>query len=344
MRNVLGIIALLFATSTLAGTLTIDEVRAELKAVKGDVNVVIDLNRDALVAALVARWRSEFGGMFSGSDTPLQGASDLLSGLRADQLYAATMASSFADVSLAASRISKPQGVEQKALGDVSQDVTYTPVTPCRLIDTRGSFHPVYAGGPFAPGEVRDYTLVGGNGTCLSQLPVGINPIAVQLQVFAIPTAGISGDLEILPQGSAFGGTATMVFIGTVPFNTVSTIAKANPASNQISVQIRGGASHLAVDLVGYFKAPTLVPVSALFRAADFLLLAGFTGSFGSLGCPAGEYTISGSCAASSYSVLLSGSHLNVSNGWTCDYNNLSALTQTITVNAVCIEVPARPF
>ena len=344
LKNVLAIIALLFATSTFAGTLTIGEVQAELKAVKGDPNVVIDLNRDAVIAALVGRWRSEFAGMFPDSDTPLERASDLLSGWRADQLYVAVMAASFADVTLAASQAPKPQGVHQKALSDVSQDVTYTPLTPCRLIDTRGSFQPVYAGGAFAAGEVRDYTMVGGNGTCLSQLPFGPNPIAVQLQVFAIPTACLSGDLEILPQGSTFGGTATMVFIGTTLFNTVSTIAKVNPATNQISVQIRGGASHLAADLVGYFKAPTLAPVSSLLRSGTFLLASGLSVSSGTLGCPAGQYTISGSCGASSYNMLLSGSYLNVSNGWTCDYNNQSAFTQSITVSAMCIEVPARPF
>ena len=39
------------------------------------------------------------------------------------------------------------------------------PVTPCRLVETRGSFPAVYqTGGPFAPHEVRTYTLQGGNG------------------------------------------------------------------------------------------------------------------------------------------------------------------------------------
>jgi hypothetical protein len=44
-------------------------------------------------------------------------------------------------------------------------------------------------------------------------LPAGLQPTAVQLQVFGIPNNGVSGDLEILPEGSTFGSSATMVFL-----------------------------------------------------------------------------------------------------------------------------------
>ena len=71
-----------------------------------------------------------------------------------------------------------------------------------------------------------------------------------------MPTTAASGDIEILPQGAAFGSTATMVYIGSIAFNTVSTNAKINLATNQISVQVRGGGAHVAIDVVGYFKRP----------------------------------------------------------------------------------------
>jgi len=95
-----------------------------------------------------------------------------------------------------------------------------------------------------------------GNGVCLSQLPASLTPSAVQLQVFGMPTTSASGDIEILPQGSTFGSTATMVYVGTIAFNTVSTAAKVNVANKQISVQVRGGGAHVAIDVVGYFSRP----------------------------------------------------------------------------------------
>jgi hypothetical protein len=238
----------------------------------------------------------------------------------------------------------KPTGAT-KTLGDPGRDVSYTPVTPCRLIDTRGGVAAVYAAaGPFAPNEIRSYAVQGGNGVCLSQLPVGLNPAAIQIQVFGMPTTSASGDIEILPQGSAFGSTATMVYIGSIPFNTVSTNAKVNLATNQISIQVRGGGAHIAVDVVGYFKAPTLAPVNDTLRTATFTLFAGNDGTFSTLGCPAGQATISGSCSTTSFFNYLNGSYLNVSNGWSCDFNNLSGFNQLVTVNAQCIEIPAKAF
>ena len=87
-------------------------------------------------------------------------------------------------------------------------------------------------------------------------------------RMFGTPTTPASGDIEILPQGTAFGSTATMVYVGTIAFNTVSTNTKINLANNQISVQVRGGGAHLAIDVVGYFAAPTGNGGSSFSRAA----------------------------------------------------------------------------
>jgi hypothetical protein len=125
-------------------------------------------------------------------------------------------------------------------------------------VETRGTFAAVYqGGGAFTGGQIRNYTAQGGNGVCLSQLPNGLNPSALQLQVFGIPiSSGASGDVEILPQGSTFGSTATLVYLGNILFTSASTTARINLANNQIGVQVRGGGANVAIDVVGYFKAP----------------------------------------------------------------------------------------
>ncbi len=145
-----------------------------------------------------------------------------------------------------------------KTLGDPGTDVVYVPVTPCRLVDTRAPYPAVYQNeGPFTPGATRNYTVQGGNGVCLSQLPSGLNPAAVQVQVFGIPVNGVSGDIEVLPQGSTFGGSATLVFLGNNQFTSAGTTARINQANNQISVQVRLGTANVAIDVVGYFQRPT---------------------------------------------------------------------------------------
>ncbi|HEY4139286.1 MAG TPA: tail fiber domain-containing protein, partial [Casimicrobiaceae bacterium] len=188
---------------------------------------------------------------------------EMLFAMRADQLLAASLAGSIEGLrdvvahSLTSTAAVRPTLLPTKALGDSALDVVYTPVTPCRLVETRGTFAAVYqGGGAFGSNEIRNYAIQGGNGACLTQLPAGLNPSAIQIQVFGIPTTAGSGDIEILPQGSSFGSTATMVYIGSIAFNTVSTNAKINLANNQIGVQVRGGGAHVAIDVVGYFKRP----------------------------------------------------------------------------------------
>jgi hypothetical protein len=204
----------------------------------------------------------------------------MLMQLRADQLLAVGMAGTLDGVrdalarSLAGSEPINPALLQPvstsggaglaKSLGDTADDVVYTPVTPCRLVETRGTFAAVYRGdgspshiaNPFAANEIRTYVIQGGNGVCMSQLPSELGAAAVQLQVFGMPVGGASGDIEILPQGSTFGSTATEVYIGSIAFNTVSTTAKINTTNNEISVQVRGGKANLAMDVVGYFRTP----------------------------------------------------------------------------------------
>ena len=231
--------------------------------------LAIDQHRASVVEHIVKAWGPALAK--SPAQLSIDDLRTRLAGLRADELLAASLAGTLDglrevigadEISIAATN---PGLLQTKALGDSTADVVYTPLTPCRLVETRGTFPAVYQGNgtashtpvPFTSNQIRTYTLQGGNGVCLTQLPAGLNASAVQLQVFGIPTTSASGDIEVLPQGATFGGTATMVYVATIPFNTVSTAAKVNLANHQISVQVRGGGAHVAIDVVGYFAAPT---------------------------------------------------------------------------------------
>jgi hypothetical protein len=231
-----------------------------------DALLAIDQHRASVVERIVTTWGAPLA-----ESSALVSVDELrtrLEGLRADQLLAASLAETLGGlrqtIGVDMPQATKPGLLQVKSLGDTVVDDVYTPVTPCRLVETRGVFAAVYQGDgsashipvPFTSNQIRTYTVQGANGVCLTQLPGGLNPSAVQLQVFGMPTTAISGDIEILPQGAAFGSTATMVYIASIPFNTVSTAAKINTANNQISVQVRGGGANVAIDVVGYFAAP----------------------------------------------------------------------------------------
>ena len=227
-----------------------------------DALLSIDQHRGTMIDRIVTEWGDQLA-TSSATLKPDQ-LRTMLNGLRADHLLAASLAGTLDGLrNVLAMAVALPltphHGViPTKALGDIGDDVVYTPVPPCRLVDTRNSFAAVYQnGGAFSGGEIRNYTVQGGNGVCLTQLPPGLNPSAAQLQVFGIPiNSGSSGDIEILPQGSSFGSTSTEVYVGNVLINTVSTTAKINLVNNQIGVQVRGGGANVAIDVVGYFRRP----------------------------------------------------------------------------------------
>jgi hypothetical protein len=222
--------------------------------------LAIDQHRATVVERIVKEWGDKLTATSAGVNR--EQLHEMLYAMRADQLLAASLAGSIEGLrdvlahALTTAAMAKPGLQQAKALGDTGDDVVYTPVTPCRLVETRGTFAAVYqTGGAYSGGEIRNYAVQGGNGVCLIQLPGSLGASAVQLQVFGIPiNSGASGDIEILPQGSTFGATATEVYVGNVAFNTVSTTAKINLVNNQIGVQVRGGGADVAIDVVGYFK------------------------------------------------------------------------------------------
>ena len=233
---------------------------------KADSLLGVDSNRAAVIDGIVAQWGTEL----QKAGVSPESFRTTLEGLRADQLLSARLAGSLPGLydvldhalTTAAPTQQLKSAVVEKALGDTNIDVVYTPVTPCRLVETRGTFTAVYWGdgtpahnaSPFSPNEIRTYAIQSGNGVCVSQL-AGVHPSAVQLQVFGIPVSG-SGDIEILPEGSTFGSTATLVYLASIPFTSASTTASVNTANNEISVQVRRGSANVAIDIVGYFAPP----------------------------------------------------------------------------------------
>ena len=96
----------------------------------------IDQNRPVVIERIVEVFRPVFG---PGQEATVRQA---LGGMRADHLLAASLAPSLdgllavlKNAEMASSVVlAKPVG---KALGDIGNDVVYTPVTPCRIVDTR---------------------------------------------------------------------------------------------------------------------------------------------------------------------------------------------------------------
>ena len=267
--------------------------------------LAIDQNRATVIDRIVGEWGEALVKSNAGIDAAQ--LREMLTGMRADQLLAASLAGSLEGLRnvVAAALVTEAEVkhslLQAKALGDANQDVVYVPVTPCRLVETRGTFPAVFqGGGAFVGNEIRTYTLQGGNGVCLTQLPASVSPSAIQLQVFGIPTTTGSGDIEILPQGSTFGSTAALVYLGNNAFTSAAVTSLANIANKQISVQVRGGGAHVAIDVVGYFRAPAGGFVSSVTAGTG--LTGGTITSSGTIAVDTTvvQSRVTGTCAAGS--------------------------------------------
>ena len=152
-------------------------------------------------------------------------------------------------------------GVVTNALGSVAADLVFTPVTPCRVIDTRTS-----AAGPLVAGVDQSFLVrsAGGfasQGGSAADCGIPASASAVEMNFVAVAPAG-PGDLRVV----AFPGTlpdASVLNYANLPgLNIANGIAQpvcingAVPCAKDITVHADVSDTHLVVDVVGYFKPP----------------------------------------------------------------------------------------
>ena len=109
--------------------------------VKPDPLLAIDQNRATVVNRVVETWAEPLARTTAGLTREQLG--EMLAALRADHLMAASLAGSLEGLrdvlarSMAGTTPVTAGRVRGKALGDLDADLSYTPVVPCRILDTR---------------------------------------------------------------------------------------------------------------------------------------------------------------------------------------------------------------
>jgi len=227
----------------------------------------VDQNRGAIVESVVEKWGAALEKSGAGIDKAA--LRTIVAGLRADRLMAASLAGSLEGlrdviaVSLTSSApVSSaviPAGEVKvsadgpDALGNASADLVYTPVTPCRLFDTRAS-----QGGAGTPalnirrtyGAIVPVVNQGGPGGCAA--PAGAT---VALMVIGTLTPSGAGLLQGGPQGVASFPNALILYQPGDQYGT-SIAMPLNPANGQFDLVEQSATADLYGDLLGYFRAP----------------------------------------------------------------------------------------
>ena len=144
---------------------------------------------------------------------------------------------------------------EVRAQGD--EDLVFTPVEPCRIVDTR---IPGPVSGVFSPGEQREFFVYGtteissqGGNPAGCPAPQG-EPSAVHINVTAVPQSG-NGWFIVFPANVA-APLASLVNYKTGVQNianaaTIKTFIQVG--AEEIEVRNGKGSAHLVIDVMGYF-------------------------------------------------------------------------------------------
>ena len=155
------------------------------------------------------------------------------------------------------------------ALGDTSADLVYTPVTPCRVFDTR------LAGGVLAPGVLRSFLVAGserfetqGGKTGGCGVPLG-PATAVVLNLVAIAPTG-NGNLRAwaandpAPEPPLASVLNYASIAGMYALANGLTLPICDPAaagatcSTDLLLQASGSSTHVVGDVLGYFRGADL--------------------------------------------------------------------------------------
>ena len=230
--------------------------------------LTIDQNRGTVVERVVTQWGDALAS--SGAGLTREQLQTLLTGLRADQLLAASLAGSLeglrkviATALLATGPVASGL-IHTKALGDATADLVYTPVTPCREVDTRisqGGTGPIgnASSKDFKVWTATNFTAQGGSATNCN---VPANPVAVVVNITAVGPAG-AGNLIAYATGTP---SFTSVVNYQAGFNAIANgaiVPVCRPdCPNQLTIATNGtfSATDVVIDIVGYFKPPGALP------------------------------------------------------------------------------------
>jgi hypothetical protein len=283
-----------------------------------DPLVAVDRNRSAIIADIVQSFQADLTAAGPGSNGADEAAKlrERLTKLRADRLLSASLASSYATLKsiLEDSDKLSAGSARAKVLGDANKDLVYTPLSPCRLIDTRGFGAPIQ-GGPFAPEERRSYAPAGGCGIptsgvatlMISFTSLNTTPLSGGYLAILAPGAPVSTTVDIFNQGQNWSASNAVVATG---------------GAGQFDIYVAGARPEIVIDILGYFAPPSGTIVTSLTAGAG--LTGGTITGAGNLGLASTQLLPTTACTPSQVPTW-NGS------AWTCGTGGGGGGTGTVT-------------
>jgi hypothetical protein len=236
---------------------------------------------------------------------------------------------------------------DPQALGGTVDSLVFTPIAPCRMVDTRGTGART---GIMNPGATRTFDLTtdgytkgqGGATSGCTGLPSFSN---------------VGWAVNITATGhSAAGGLQAWGFGGVVPATSIinyfpTAYAIANNGSltgcygcaDDVTLMVFGGAAHVIIDVMGYYERATGFAVGTpvvtfLVGTTATVVAGGFTQVFGAA-CPVGTVLIGGGMTNSALGTILTSDQMASGTQWFEYVKNTGTGSSLVAVYSTCLDV-----
>lgn len=314
------------------------------------------VDRSSVTAEILNAWNDYKIPVDSENQTPY-GPFDLRRSLKMatpEQLLDARNAKTFDDVVAALPR-NTGGGVVSRAfargeaiplvLGDAGDDLVFTPVTPCRIMDTRFQTVPARIG-PDAGVQRNvvgtDYSAQGGfAGSC--GIP-STGAAAVSINIVTTNQSG-TGSLRVI---ASFAGNPPVSILNYSPIQNIgnaAVVAATTGAGPNIWVYSASAATDVIIDIMGYFNPPaaTALDCTTVTSALTPVPAGVWTGV--QADCPAG-YSVTG---GGFYTPEGSGGWPGVwtqgfpnGNGWLMGFDNQTSGPRNVQTYCRCCRIPGH--
>ncbi|MCX7032365.1 MAG: hypothetical protein NT046_00095 [Arenimonas sp.] len=236
-------------------------------------------------------------------------------------------------------RLAFGDGDGTQTLGALSNDLVFTPVAPCRILDTRST-----AAGAIANNSTRSFVAInasnftsqGGSATNCGTL--GLNATAVAINLTAVTPSG-AGYATAFPFGTAQPVAASVNYTAGAIVNNALIVQIPNPLSSFDFTVYTFAQSHYVADIVGYFAPPVATALQCQDTANTVVagIVSGGTANAVAPACASGYTQTATNCETSSWLMPIVFSHAG-----TCSARNNDSTAQDLRASRTCCRVPGR--
>lgn len=231
-------------------------------------------------------------------------------------------------------------------IGSLSSDLVYTPVTPCRIIDTRpefGGMGPIAAGTTFGfyAGNSAGFANQGGSATNCG-ITAGLDTAAVAVN-FTVVTPAAAGYITVFPWGGTKPTASTLNYTaGAVVGN--SAIVKVSQATYTAMNIFSLATTHVVADIVGYYSKPVATALqcqdtTAATAAINLATGGQYVNYAFAAACPSGFTSVAIRCGVDS-NVAAAFEYSAGAEGYCGAHSPTN--TQTLSARRTCCRIPGR--